>query len=345
MKRKKILPLLAGVLLAVSLFPAAAAMENGGPVAAGENTAVSSGNIKETTGAAERENTENTENTEDTADAGNTADTILYNERTGHTYLISGLKGTLRCITADQPQSGAEAESEPELKSESGYEIDVELLSQRKDENFVYGDISASALSEDGTMLAVALCHMDAGEQGRAVIFQCRDDGSLEYLSMVATGISPEMIVFDDRESLLLTADRGGDPAADRVSADSEDSGEKEDGAVRDLSGRGGGSVTAVDITAVRQASLSQDALPGFSSGAAVITDFSAFDDPEIRSRLLQARIIGEKDEKPSEKFRPECITVSGGQAYVTLKGIDAMALFDLGEKRFTGILPMDPEL
>ena len=339
MKRKKILPLLAGVLLAVSLFPAAAAMENGGPVAAGENTAVSSGNTKETAGAAERENIE------DTADAGNTADTILYNERTGHTYLISGLKGTLRCITADQPQSGAEAESEPELKSESGYEIDVELLSQRKDENFVYGDISASALSEDGTMLAVALCHMDAGEQGRAVIFQCRDDGSLEYLSMVATGISPEMIVFDDRESLLLTADRGGDPAADRVSADSEESGEKEDGAVRDLSGRGGGSVTAVDITAVRQASLSQDALPGFSSGAAVITDFSAFDDPEIRSRLLQARIIGEKDEKPSEKFRPECITVSGGQAYVTLKGIDAMALFDLGEKRFTGILPMDPEL
>ena len=236
MKRKKILPLLAGVLLAVSLFPAAAAMENGGPVAAGENTAVSSGNTKETAGAAERENIE------DTADAGNTADTILYNERTGHTYLISGLKGTLRCITADQPQSGAEAESEPELKSESGYEIDVELLSQRKDENFVYGDISASALSEDGTMLAVALCHMDAGEQGRAVIFQCRDDGSLEYLSMVATGISPEMIVFDDRESLLLTADRGGDPAADRVSADSEDSGEKEDGAVRDLSGRGGGS-------------------------------------------------------------------------------------------------------
>ncbi len=343
MKRKKILPLLAGVLLAVSLFPAAAAMENGGPVAAGENTAVSSGNTKETAGAAERENIE------DTADAGNTADTILYNERTGYTYLISGLKGTLRCITADQPQSGAEAESEPELKSESGYEIDVELLSQRKDENFVYGDISASALSEDGTMLAVALCHMDAGEQGRAVIFQCRDDGSLEYLSMVTTGISPEMIVFDDRESLLLTADRGGDPAADRVSADSEDSGEKsgekQDGAVRDLSGRGGGSVTAVDITAVRQASLSQDDLPGFSSGAAVITDFSAFDDPEIRSRLLQARIIGEKDEKPSEKFRPECITVSGGQAYVTLKGIDAMALFDLGEKRFTGILPMDPEL
>ena len=115
MKRKKILPLLAGVLLAVSLFPAAAAMENGGPVAAGENTAVSSGNTKETAGAAERENIE------DTADAGNTADTILYNERTGHTYLISGLKGTLRCITADQPQSGAEAESEPELKSESGY--------------------------------------------------------------------------------------------------------------------------------------------------------------------------------------------------------------------------------
>ena len=67
MKRKKILPLLAGVLLAVSLFPAAAAMENGGPVAAGENTAVSSGNTKETAGAAERENIEETSaNSEET---------------------------------------------------------------------------------------------------------------------------------------------------------------------------------------------------------------------------------------------------------------------------------------
>ncbi len=328
MKRKKILPLLAGVVLAVSLFPAAAAMEQSSSA-----NDCGSGDVYASSAESgtEKRQTEESEN-------GNIEDTVLYNGQNGYVYVISGLEGTLRCVTADRLQTEPVSSAEGDAQTEKpGCEIDVELLSQSKDADFVYGDITASALSPDNTILAVALCHMDPGKQGRVVLFQCRNDGSLQYLSMVTTGISPGMILFDDDSSLILTADRGCRGFADSTFAEN---GEEQ---TADLYNKGRGSVTAIDITAVRQTASPQDNMPGFSSGAAVITDFSAFDDPGIRGKLLKAHIIGERDGAPSEEFIPQCIAVAGEEAYVTLKGIDAVALFDLGEKRFTGILPTDP--
>ena len=325
MKRKKFLPLLVGILLAVSLFPAASAMGEDRPQADYGG------------GAAAYESSTEEEDTEDTEDT-----VFLYNERNGYAYLVSGLRGTVSWMKTDRtgqiPAEGTPAGERKDQDRQSG-RTDVELLSQSKDSGFVYGDITASALSEDGSMLAVALCDMDSGKQGRVVLFQCRRDGSLQYLGMAASGVRPQMILFGQDGKLLLTADEGLSASEKRQLRDGKSS-----AAPEGFYNRGRGSVTVISVAFIRRAALSPD-MPECAYGSAVIADFSAFDEENVREYLIRNGIIEAGGQLPSDIFRPETIAVSGEEAFVKLKGTDAVALLDLTEKRFTDILAGGEEL
>ncbi len=374
MKRKRWLAILMGVVLIAALFPAAAAVDAAGADVAEKELGFDFGtgprssqdfgnseNSKDSEGSGNSENSEDFEDSGRTENSGNSKDYegsvgyedagwaeesknfVIYNEKNGYIYAISGLRGTIRCLKDVSGAAGAETSADTidaALKAEpvgKKAELDVELLSQSADEDFAYGDITSAAISPDGTMLAVALCHMERAKQGRAAIFQCEKDGSLTCIGVAVTGVNPCEIVFDGKNSAVLTADQGSGSSCESL--------QKSSGSAMKAGGEGfsggnaGGSVTVIDIDAVKRSALSGGGLPGDSGGASVIVDFSAFDEASLRGKLLREFFPEGRDVSLSDQLLPEDLAISGDAVYVTLKDWNAVALLDLKSKRFTDVI------
>ncbi|MDO4481151.1 MAG: hypothetical protein Q4C14_00250 [Bacillota bacterium] len=142
----------------------------------------------------------------------------------------------------------------------------------------------------------------DYTDNGKAVIFKCNADGSLEFLKAVDTGVQPDMILFADN-STILTADEG-----------------------EPREGYGEGTTDPKGSVAV--INLDKD--------TSAVVDFTSFD--EKRDELTDKNVVLKKNKLPSADLEPEYIAVSGGTAYVTLQEANSVAILDIESKSFTGI-------
>lgn len=125
---------------------------------------------------------------------GGVMEIIAYNSSSQYAYAVNGKSGKLAVI----PLNG-----EGTLTAS---EFDVKAAVN--DESFVYGDMTSVDVSPNGELLAAAVQAEGYADSGKAVIFKCNADGSLEFLKAVDTGVQPDMVVFADN-STILTADEG----------------------------------------------------------------------------------------------------------------------------------------
>ena len=219
---------------------------------------------------------------------GGVMEIIAYNSSSQYAYAVNGKSGKLAVI----PLNG-----EGTLTAS---EFDVKAAVN--DESFVYGDMTSVDVSPNGELLAAAVQAEGYADSGKAVIFKCNADGSLEFLKAVDTGVQPDMVVFADN-STILTADEGepregyGEGTADPK-----------------------GSVTVINL----------------DKDTSTVVDFTSFD--EKRDELTDKNVVLKKNTLPSADLEPEYIAVSGGTAYVTLQEANAVAVMDIESKNFTGI-------
>lgn len=228
---------------------------------------------------------------------GGSAEISAYNASNGHVYTVNGVKGTLDCFSVNGADGG---NSVNEL---TGTEIKISELVADKDSSFEYGDMTSVAVSPDGKLLAVAIQDADYTKPGKAVVFNCSENGGLTYSGMATTGIQPDMITFDESGALILTANEG------------EPRNGYEDGAVDPE-----GSVSIINAADMTVTTI------GFKN-------FNP-----VRDNLTAAGIIIKKNTDPSVDLEPEYITVSGKTAYVTLQEANAIAILDIDKKDFTSI-------
>ncbi len=228
---------------------------------------------------------------------GGSAEIVVYNPANGDAYVINGLKGTLDRVALDG------LESSDTVQDIDGQEIDVKALVEGQDDSFTYGDMTSVTVSPDGTKVAVSLQDAGYDKAGRAVLFTCGADGSLEYSAMAETGVQPDMITFNGDGTILLTADEG-EP--------------------RDGYGEGAvdpkGSVTIITVDGMTAQTVGFDSFDG------------------TRQDLVDTGVILKKDTAPSVDLEPEYIAVSGDNAYVTLQEANAIAVLDIDNGEFIGI-------
>lgn len=186
----------------------------------------------------------------------------------------------------------------------SGNDIDVKSLVEDADPSFTYGDMTSVAVSQDCTLLALAIQAEAYNAPGRIAVFRCGPDGDLCLVSLMECGVQPDMIVFADANT-VLTANEGepregyGDGLDDPA-----------------------GSVTIARI----------------DTKETVNVGFEAFDTEEKRNELISRNVIIMKDRLPSADFEPGYIAVSGDRAYVTLQEANAIAVLDIQNQEFEDI-------
>ena len=232
---------------------------------------------------------------------GGSAEITAYNPVNRFAYSVNGIKGTLDCIDMRDLENGTAV---AEL---SGTELKAATLAENTGNGFVYGDITSVAVSPDGKTLVVALQDADYTKSGRVLFFDCHNDGSLQYKGIAVTGVQPDMVVFSEDGSTVLTADEG-EPRQ----------GYTEPGAVDPK-----GSVTVIDV---------------LSKNAVTVT-FDSFD--AKRNELVGAGIVLKKDTAPSVDLEPEYIAVSGNKAYVALQEANAVAVLNITAKQFENIFSL----
>ena len=109
---------------------------------------------------------------------GGVMEIVAYNSAVGKSYAVNGQSGVLTMISTGNISNSATVD---EL---SGIDIDVKSLIE--DESFAYGDMTSVAVSPDGKLVAVAVQAESYSANGRAVVFLCNQDGTLEfYLSLI----------------------------------------------------------------------------------------------------------------------------------------------------------------
>lgn len=226
---------------------------------------------------------------------GGSAEISVYNSANGFVYSVNGVKGTLDCVDISNIKNSKTVEAL------TGTELSAAKLAEGIDSEFTYGDITSVAVSSDKSKLAVALQDEDYTKSGRVLLFGCAADGALNYIGMAETGVQPDMVCFNEDDTLILTADEG-EPRMGGNGVDPK------------------GSVTIINA----------------SDMSSETVDFTAFDDK--RDSLVAKGIVIQKDSAPSEDFEPEYIAVSGNRAYISLQEANAIAVLDMNEKSFTDI-------
>lgn len=227
---------------------------------------------------------------------GGSLEIVTYNPVNGFAYAVSGVKGKLMAVNLNGDMSGEK------VTTLAGMEYDVKSLVN----GFSYGDMTSVAVSPDGSKLAAAIQAENYADNGAAALFSCKEDGSLELLSVARVGVQPDMITFADNNT-ILTADEG-EPRNGVNGTDPK------------------GSVTIVRIN--------ED-----NSLAANTVYFDSFD--ARRGELTAAGVLVQKDTQPSADFEPEYIAVSGNTAYVSLQEANAVAVLDIAAGAFTGVYPL----
>lgn len=226
---------------------------------------------------------------------GGSAEISAYNSANGFIYSVNGVKGTLDCVDIN------DIENNGTVGALSGVELSAAELAEGIDSEFTYGDITSVAVSKDGSKLAIALQDEDYTKTGRVLMFACASDGTLNYSGMAKTGVQPDMVCFNEDDTLILTADEG-EP---RMGADGVD--------------------PAGSVTMINTSDMSSETV-----------GFTAFDSK--RDDLVAEGIVIQKGTSPSSDFEPEYIAISGNKAYISLQEANAIAVFDIKEKEFTDI-------
>lgn len=183
----------------------------------------------------------------------------------------------------------------------TGVHIPVREIMAANDPSFDYGDMTSVAVSTELDVLAVALQNRDYSKNGKLLLLTY--DG--EYIASYDTGVQPDMVTFTDNGMIALTADEG-EPRMGIQGTDPK------------------GSVTMVDFR------------KGADKGDVTTVTFDDFD--RQREALVSAGVVLLKGSAPSVDFEPEYIAVNGDTAYVTLQEANAVAVFDLTAKKFTGV-------
>lgn len=227
---------------------------------------------------------------------GGSFEIVTYNPVNGFAYAVSGVKGKLMAVNLNGDMSGEK------VTALAGMEYDVKALVSR----FSYGDMTSVAVSPDGSKLAAAIQAEGYADNGAAALFSCKEDGSLELLSVAMVGVQPDMITFAD-DNTILTADEG-EPRNGVNGTDPK------------------GSVTIIKI--------GED-----NSLTANPVYFDSFD--ARRGELTASGVLVQKDKFPSADFEPEYIAVSGNTAYVSLQEANAVAVLDIAAGTFTGVYPL----
>lgn len=229
---------------------------------------------------------------------GGVMEIIAFNRTNGFAYSVNGQSGVLTSIDLSVLEGNGTG------ISLSGNDIDVKSLVEDADPSFSYGDMTSVAVSQDCTLLALALQAEAYNAPGRIAVFRCGLDGDLSLVSLMECGVQPDMIVFADADT-VLTANEGepregyGDGLDDPA-----------------------GSVTIARIDTMETVNVG----------------FEAFDTEEKRNELISRNVIIMKDRLPSADFEPEYIAVSGDRAYVTLQEANAIAVLDIQNEEFEDI-------
>lgn len=229
---------------------------------------------------------------------GGVMEIIAYNKTNGFAYSVNGQSGVLTSIDLSVLEGNGTG------INLSAKDIDVKSLVEDADPSFTYGDMTSVAVSQDGTLLALALQAEAYNAPGRIAVFRCGLDGDLSLVSLMECGVQPDMIVFADADT-VLTANEGepregyGDGLDDPA-----------------------GSVTIARIDTMETVNVG----------------FEAFDTEEKRNELISRNVIIMKDRLPSADFEPEYIAVSGDRAYVTLQEANAIAVLAIQNEEFEDI-------
>lgn len=229
---------------------------------------------------------------------GGVMEIIAYNKTNGFAYSVNGQSGVLTSIDLSVLEGNGTG------INLSGNDIDVKSLVEDADPSFTYGDMTSVTVSQDGTLLALALQAEAYNAPGRIAVFRCGLDGDLSLVSLIECGVQPDMIVFADADT-VLTANEG----------------EPREGYGEGLDDPAG-SVTIARI----------------DTKETVNVGFEAFDTEEKRNELISRNVIIMKDRLPSADFEPEYIAVSGDRAYVTLQEANAIAVLDIQNQEFEDI-------
>ena len=234
---------------------------------------------------------------------GGVMEIVDYNTQTGWAYAVNGQSGYLTAIPVK------DMESKETVDLLDGNDIDIRSIVEENCDGFTYGDMTSVSVSEDGTLLVVAVQAEGYTEDGRAVVFRCNEDGTLSFEAAYVTGVQPDMVTFTPDGSCILTANEG-EP--------------------REGYGEGTvdpeGSVTVIELRAD----------PANASVKNI--GFTAYDSTEARQALTEAGIVLKKGANPSADFEPEYIAAGNDVAYVTLQEANAIAVLDLNKKEITGI-------
>lgn len=228
---------------------------------------------------------------------GGVMEIVAYNPAVGKSYAVNGQTGVLTMIST---QNISNSTTVDEL---SGIDIDVKSLIE--DESFAYGDMTSVAVSPDGKLVAVAVQAESYSANGRAVVFLCNEDGTLEFYKSIETGVQPDMITFTPDGTKILTANEG--EPREGYTEESVDP---------------MGTVTVVNT----------------GDYNAVTVDFTKYDDAQSRQSLADKNVIIKKNTAPSVDFEPEYIAVSDEFAYVSLQEANAVAVLDLNSLNFKDV-------
>ena len=234
---------------------------------------------------------------------GGVIEIVDYNNQTGWAYAVNGQSGKLVAIALK------DIESKDKVDLLDGNDIDIKSIVEKADSSFVYGDMTSVSVSHDGKYLALAIQAANYKDNGRVALFECHEDGTIGLLKIIEVGVQPDMVVYTNDDTQILTANEG-EPRNGYTSTDPK------------------GTVSIINTKTFE----------------ANHVGFEAFDSQEARQKLVDQGIVIKKGTKPSEDFEPEYIAVSDTKAYITLQENNAIAIIDLKTQKIESVMSVGYE-
>lgn len=242
---------------------------------------------------------------------GGVIEIVDYNNQTGWAYAVNGQSGKLVAIALK------DIESKDKVDLLDGNDIDIKSIVEKADSSFVYGDMTSVSVSHDGKYLALAIQAANYKDNGRVALFECYEDGTIGFLRIIEVGVQPDMVVYTNDDTQILTANEG-EPRNGYTSTDPN-------------------GYTSTDP----KGTVSIINTKTFEANH---VGFEAFDRQEARQKLVDQGIVIKKGTKPSEDFEPEYIAVSDTKAYITLQENNAIAIIDLKTQKIESVMSVGYE-
>lgn len=235
-----------------------------------------------------------------TSGDGGVAEIVKYNPDNQKMYMVSGAFQGVDVVSLKKVVSGEINNFSLEKR------IDIETLASAH--GFTSGDITSIDVNTARDLVAVSVQASGYKDNGSIVFLDY--DGN--YITHVAAGVQPDMVVFTKDGNYVLSANEG-EPR------------EGYDGGAVDPKG----SVTIVKLKSGAGKEMIQEVKT---------VDFTSFDDS--RQSLVDAGVLIKPETAPSVDLEPEYIAISqdGKTAYVSLQEANAIATLDIVTGQFTKI-------